>query len=176
MVGALLIAPFMASTTASAEGSCQIGYTGPNSDNLCVSTTTYECTINNNNTVTVINDNTQVSLSGDANNEGNDEGSSVQTGSATNNNNVTFDVTVTNGEDCTVVATVPVTTTPTPTPVTTTPTVKQAVPAPAKSAAPVLANTFGDSTTGFVAGLLSVTALGLVTLKIALASYARRQL
>jgi membrane-bound inhibitor of C-type lysozyme len=169
VAGALLAMPVIASTTAGAASTCQIGYTGPNSNNLCTSTTTYQCEVVNDTTVKVTNDNTQISVSGSATNGGNTNGGNAQTGSATNSNGTTFTATVVNNE-CSVVATVPATTTP---PAKDT-VKKQAVSAPVKKSAPMLANTAGDNTAGIVAGLLAATAGSLTILKLATIAYARR--
>lgn len=152
-VAVIIAAPFATAGVAAAD-SCAEGYTGPNSENLCVSVRTYTCTVNNENTVTIDQTNDQVAVSGDSGNGGNNNGGGAQSGSATNDNNVTFNVTVENGEVCTVVATVPATpeTPETPpkeeTPVTPTETAKPAV----------LASTASDSTPQLLLALGAVAA------------------
>ena len=172
VVGALLAVPMAVSTTASAASTCQVGYTGPNSNNQCTSTTTYQCEVVNDNTVNVVNDNTQISVSGDATNGDDTTTGGAQTGSATNSNGTTFTALVENNE-CSVVATVPATQTPTTKP-SGSGAVKAEVPAPAKPVAPLLANTAGDNTAGFVAGLIAVAAASLATVRVATSAYARR--
>lgn len=111
-MAAIVLAPFATSGTAFAETSCQIGFTGPGSTNMCTSVETYTCEVNNTNNVTVLDANEQDALSGTSLVVSNTSGGSSSTGSATNSNSVTFNVTVTNGNGdgdgggvCTVVAT-----------------------------------------------------------------------
>ncbi len=148
-VGTVILAPLLASGSAFAVGTCPTGYTGPDSNNQCVSVTTYDCLIVNNNTVSIINENFQVAVTGDAIN-----GSS---GSATNSNGVTFNATIKN-ETCSVVATVaPIE----PTPVVATPAeTVQPVQAPAKAVATVLPNTSSDPVIGLLSGLIGALGVG----------------
>lgn len=106
--------PLAMSVPAAAEGTCQIGYTGPNSDNMCTSKQQYTCTIVNNNNVSIDNQNLQVAVTGSATNSTDTNSGDARTGSATNSNNVTFNATVTNTGVCTAVASVPATNTPPP--------------------------------------------------------------
>jgi hypothetical protein len=162
IVGSLAIVPM-----ASAASTCQNGYTGPDSNNLCTSTTTYMCTVDNNNVATINNENQQVSLSGNASSGGNTTGGGAMSGSATNTNGTTFNVSVTNQGVCTATATVPATTTPeTPsTPVT--PgrgSIAQPVVTPTNKVTPKnLANTSGNNmlavATSAVAGLAATIGL-----------------
>ncbi len=161
-VGTVILAPLLASGSAFAVGTCPTGYTGPNSNNQCVSVTTYDCSVINNNMVSIINENFQVAVTGDAIN-----GSS---GSATNSNGVTFNATVKN-ETCTVVATVaPIE--PTPEVVTPVETV-QAVQAPAQEVATVLPDTSSDSTMGLLFGLVGALGVGGALSVLAAKSYSR---
>ena len=157
VIGSILAAPLMAGSTASAA-TCQVGYTGPDSNNLCTMVTTYTCAIDNNNQVTVDNGNTQVAVSGNGSTGGNGNGGDAQTGSATNQNGVTFDVTVQNGT-CEVLASVA----PTPDVVKDVE-VKEAVPAPKVAPAPVLARTSADSTATVVMAVLGGTVAGVAAL------------
>jgi len=113
--------PLIISSSASAQATCQVGYTGPDSQNLCRSITKYACTVSNTNEVDIRNENNQVVASGGVNNSGNNQGGSSTSGSVTNSNGTTFAVTITNpGTEGTCVATavVPATEPETPTPVT----------------------------------------------------------
>ncbi len=176
---AAVLAPIAMAPVVSAVGTCANGYTGPDSNNLCKSTTTYECTVNNNNTVTIVNDNTQVAVSGGATSGENTSGGNTQTGTATNNNGVTFNVTVTNGGGggetgiCTATATVPATPTPE-VPVTPTPGKGAvAVVAPSTTAPKALAKTSGDQLSGYVVGAIVALASTLGLSRIALSVYGR---
>lgn len=127
----LAAAPFLTAGVVLAD-SCDIGFTGPNSQNMCVQTKTFECTVNTNNTVTIDNDNTQIAVTGDATNGG------ALTGSITNSNGAVLDLTVTNSNTCTLVTNVPATPTPTPE--------KPTKVTPTKSVEPaVLADTASDN-------------------------------
>lgn len=167
VMGSLAIVP-----TVSAAGTCQNGYTGPDSSNLCTSTTTYTCHVNNDNKAVIDNTNTQISLSGDGTTSGNTTGGNTQTGSATNSNGVTFNVSVKNGDICTTTATVPATPETPSTPITPGKGAVGGVGAlsggagqvvtPTNVAAPsVLANTSGDDMLGYVGGAI-VTLAGLI--------------
>ncbi len=169
---AAVLAPLAMAPLASAVGTCANGYTGPDSNNLCTSTTTYECTAVNNNTVTIVNDNTQVAVSGGATSGGNTSSGSAQTGSATNSNGVTFNVTVKN-ETCTATATVPATPTPI-VPVTPNPGKGAvAVVAPSTTAPKALANTSGDPLSSYVVGAIIALAGTLGLSRVALSVYGR---
>lgn len=157
---------------------CAIGFTGPDSRNICTSETTYKCNLTNENKIIFLNDNKQVAISGDATTSGNTAGGSSKTGSATNDNNVTYTGTVTNDNICTAVVTTPATVTPAETqPVTpvATPTVPQ--PAAGKGGAggagavapAALPNTATDSPlvttlaiTGSAGALLLITRLAVL--------------
>ena len=165
MTLAVVLAPFAATPVALAD-TCENGYTGPNSDNLCTNTTTYTCTVNNENNIAVVNDSTQVALSGNSSSGGNTGSGGAQTGTATNTNGVTFNVTVTNGTEeqgfCAVTASVPATPTPA-TPVVAAAGQGAATPvaAPKATVAPkALAPTSGDDTARYVVG--SIVALAAV--------------
>jgi hypothetical protein len=91
---------------------CAVGFTGPDSKNICTSETTYKCNLTNDNKIIFLNNNEQVAISGDATTSKNTTGGSTTTGSATNSNNVTYTGQVTNGDVCTAVVTTPATVTP----------------------------------------------------------------
>lgn len=168
IVGVLFFSPFMISSLAGAKGGvCQEGFTGPNSDNLCVSETKYQCEEISDNTIWVDNGSTQVAVSGDGESDDNTNGGNVQTGSATNENGVTFNVTLTGGDVCAVVATTK--------PIVEKPEkpAKKPVPAPEKQPAPVLPNTSGDKTSAIIFTSLGAAAVALIALKSA-ALYRRR--
>lgn len=178
-VGVITLTPFVVSGSAFAAGTlgtCGIGFTGPDSSNICTSVTKYNCTVNSDNLVTVTNQNIQFSVSGNAGSIGNTGSGSASTGSATNANGTTFNATVTGPSTCSVVATVPATTTPVSS-VKTPPAVGgavQAVPAPAgKGAVAVLPNTSSDSTLAVVAGLISILGVGAVISRLVVMSYGR---
>jgi hypothetical protein len=163
-VAVLTLIPFAMSSSASAA-TCSIGYTGPDSNNLCTSVTQYTCNVTNTNTVTITNDNNQVVASGTVSTSGNGQGGSSTSGSVTNNNGTTFSVTITNPAEntpgvCSATVVVPATETPvTPTPVQPT----QATTATA------LPKTSGDFTTILVViasslGVVAVLGVGGVAL------------
>lgn len=93
---AMIFGPLFTGTIASAED-CSITNTGPGSTNECEQIEEFTCKVINDNKVVIENDNTQVSVSGDAAVIGNTTGGSALTGSATNSNGVTYNVTVRNG-------------------------------------------------------------------------------
>ena len=162
----ILLAPLAIGGVAAAESTCQIGFTGPNSQNLCESTTAFTCTVTNDNKIIFKNNNEQVAETGDA-----ITGSS---GSATNENGVTFTGTVTNnGNTCIAIATVPPTVTPTVTP-------KPVTPAPAVTPAggqgaiqpTVLPNTASGSPLMYVATLIGLVGAIAVVSRLAVMLYA----
>ena len=173
---ATLLAPIAAAPLASAAGTCANGYTGPDSNNVCTSTTTYQCTATNDNKAVITNDNTQVSLTGEATSGDNTGSGNAQTGSATNTNGVTFNVVVKN-ETCTVVATVPATPETPATPATPQPVGGQGavmpVAAPKATAPRALANTSGDSLAGYVTGGIIALAGALGLSRAAVSLYGR---
>ena len=121
-VAIFAVTPFVMSSSASAQATCEIGYTGPDSQNLCRSVTEYACSVTNTNSVDIRNANNQVVASGTVGNTGNTQGGSSTSGSVTNSNGTTFAATITNpGLEGTCVATavVPATQPPTPTTPTT---------------------------------------------------------
>jgi hypothetical protein len=155
---AIVLAPFATTSTAYAEVTCEEGYTGPDSNNLCTSVTTYVCEVDNENNVAVVIDNDQTAVSGDISLEDNTTGGSAGTGSATNDNNVTFNVTVSNEGVCEAIAVVPANVTPDEeeeeevvTPVT-----------PVKEKPTVLPSTSADTTNGYVVAIAANLGVGAV--------------
>jgi len=120
-VAIFALTPFVISSSASAQAVCEIGYTGPDSQNLCRSITKYACSVTNTNVVSIRNDNNQVVASGTVGTSGNGQGGTSTSGSVTNTNGTTFAVTITNtgiDETCVATAVVPATQPPAPTPPT----------------------------------------------------------
>lgn len=121
MAMALALLPLLVGASASAQqATCDVGFTGPDSQNMCTSTTTYRCTVNNTNTVTITNDNNQTVASGTVTTSGNTTGGTSTSGTVTNSNGTTFSVTITNpvpdtdNGTCVAKVTVPATTPVTP--------------------------------------------------------------
>lgn len=162
VVVALLI-PAAVGTPASAAVVCDVGYTGPDSQNLCTSTETYQCTVTNTNTVSITNANNQTVASGTVTVSGNGTGGNSASGSVTNTNGTTFSVTITNSDPlgqapsvCTATVVVPGTQVPEPTTPTTPEPLRRVQPA--NSATPaVLPVTSGTSLT---AAALLILAIG----------------
>lgn len=177
MLIALLVAPFAITATPVSAATCQVGFTGPDTNNLCVSEDKYTCEIDNNNNIVVTNSNDQKVASGNATTGGNGDGGAAQSGSVTNDNNVTFDFTIKNapeGEEesiCRIVmASTPVTPEQPVVEVS-----KEVVPAPEKKAAPVLAKTSANSTIAIVASVLGVALAGALVGRLTTAAIARRK-
>jgi len=121
LVGAVVavLVPMAASVPASAANTCEVGFTGPNSQNMCTPVETYTCTVENNNIITIENTNTQVGVSGAALNNSNTTTGSATSGTVTNENGTVFNVVITNAnpttqdpETCFATVVVPATTTP----------------------------------------------------------------
>ncbi|MBC7943195.1 hypothetical protein H7X68_01710 [Candidatus Saccharibacteria bacterium] len=176
-VGVITLMPLAIGGNAFAAGVCDIGFTGPDSNNQCISTTEFECTVVNDTTVSVTNENIQIAVSGDAGSTGNTSAGSASTGSATNSNGTTFNATVTNATEsspgiCTVVATMQASggrgsvVAPT-----------AAVPAPSGGkgavAVAVLPNTSSDSTMAYLAGLVGMFGAGAIISRLAVIAYGR---
>ena len=165
MILAFFVAPFVVAPSTASAATCQNGYTGPDSNNLCTSTVKYECSVNTDNTVTIINGNAQVTLSGGS------SGPGAQTGSATNDNGVTFNVSVTNGEarTCVAIATVPATPDA---PVTAAPVTPKVVPSTTVKPK-VLAPTSGDSVLPYILGAIVTLVVVVAGSRAATALYSR---
>lgn len=114
IVSVVSISLLSTGSSVMAEQKCDVGFTGPDSNNMCVSQTTYKCTVANNNDVTITNENNQTVASGSVGNTGNTTGGSATSGTVSNSNGSTFNVTITNQADkiCTATLVVPATTTP----------------------------------------------------------------
>ncbi|MEP7204638.1 MAG: hypothetical protein ABI716_00395 [Candidatus Saccharibacteria bacterium] len=184
-VGVMTVTPFLAGSSASALGSCAIGYTGPDSNNQCISTTSFECTVTNNTDVTIVNDNTQFTVSGNAGTTGNTTAGSTSTGTATNSNGVTFNATVTNGatpslSTCSVVASVPATNPGGGGNGAVAGPVIQAVPAPGgngalagNGAVALLPDTSSDPVMTYVSSLVGILGIAAVASRLAVMTYGR---
>lgn len=169
---ALTIVPFIAVDSVAAAGTCQAGFSGPDSNNLCTATVTYTCTVVNDNTVQIDNTNTQIAVSGNAS-SGGGAGSGASSGSATNSNGVTFTATVTNNDVCMVTATTPAT----PVAPGSSARSRDAVVKPlAKEETPpaVLAETSGDMTPQIIAVVLAIGVVGIASIRIAMTVLARK--
>lgn len=159
---AVMLLPLAFSNTSYAATTCPVGFTGPNSVNICESSTDYTCTVTNDNNVTVDTTNQQIAVTGSTSGEG------VQTGSATNTNGTTFTATVTNGEACTVVATTaPIT--PVVVPPATPPATPQAAAVAKKPAS--LANTATLSPAMVVIGFIALLGVAAIVTRLAVARY-----
>jgi len=169
VLAAGVVLPFAFSSNAFAA-SCPVGFTGPNSANICTSVTAYQCSIKNDTTVDVVNQNVQIAVSGNAAAGGAGSVGDVKTGSATNSNGTTFTAKVTNGA-CTVAATVPATPTPTPTP-TQAPT-KQTVTAPKPASAAALPDTSSSNAPLLIGGSIALLGAAAVATRVAIATYGR---
>jgi hypothetical protein len=113
-VVAVIVSPLVLVVPASAtESDCTISNTGPGSNNTCTVNTDYTCEVDNDNNVTVRDENDQVAGSGSASSDGNTTGGNATSGSATNDNGTTFTVEIDNGACVVTKVTTPVTPTPT---------------------------------------------------------------
>lgn len=145
-----ILTPFAVSAPASAQSTCGTGFTGPDSNNQCTSTTQYSCTVSNENNVTIVNDTNQVVGTGSA------SGGSATSGSTVNVNGTTYTITIANEDVCTATVVVPATEQPP------APTLTSVQPTQATGAA-VLPATSGDFATLLVviaSSLAVVAALG----------------
>jgi len=122
LVAAVVVAflvPMAIATPSYAAVTCDVGFTGPDSNNMCTSVERYQCTVTNTNTVEITNTNNQVVASGSVAVSGNGSGGSSTSGSVTNTNGTTFSVSITNSNPeaeepgvCTASVRVPATETP----------------------------------------------------------------
>lgn len=178
IIGALLLSPLAITQSASAqqEGeSCPSGYiiqTGSDSKNICVSETKYKCTVTNNNSITILNENDQEAFSGEVDLVGSTGSGNSQSGNANNVNGGNFEITINNpgvveAETCAVVATTTPTAPEKPAPQ------PKPVPAPVVKPAPKLATTASSNATVIVAGILVATTATLASLKVV--SWLRRR-
>lgn len=171
IVAVLSLVPFVFAVPASALSTCEIGYTGPDSNNQCTSQTTYVCTVSNTNNVEIKNDNNQVVASGNVSNSGNTQTGGATSGQVTNSSGIIFSVSITNGgveaSTCVAKVTVPAKETPA-TPVTpTTPVQPLATGAGAATALPYTSgNSFGLILLMVVAALGTLAAASYVAVGI----------
>ncbi len=169
-MAAIFLAPLVVGNTAFAASTCQVGYTGPDSSNLCTSVTAYTCTATNDNTIAIVTENGQTATSGSVDLTNNNSGGSAGTGNATNNNNVSFNVTVTN-KVCSVVATIPATVTPV-TPEEPKPVV---IVAPSNVTPKALPYTSGNSMSENLGIIAATLGIGAVSICLAVLAYRRQQ-
>jgi hypothetical protein len=124
VVAVFALVPLIVSSSASAQAMCEIGYTGPDSNNMCTSVTKYTCSLTNTNDVKIVNLSNQEVTSGTVINSGNSQTGGSTSGSVSNENGTTFSVVITNPGTlgtCEAKAVVPATEPATPvTPTTTT--------------------------------------------------------
>ncbi len=96
-VAAVILSPLaLALPTSATDADCTITNTGPGSNNTCTVNDKYTCEVDNDNNVTVRDENDQVAGSGSATTSGNTSGGSSTSGSATNSNGTTFTVVIEN--------------------------------------------------------------------------------
>lgn len=166
-----ILVPLAASVPASAASTCDVGFTGPDSQNLCTSVETFECTVRNENIITINNTNTQTGVSGQALSNGNTTSGGATSGTVTNTNGTTFAVTIVNNTEegseepaiCTAAVIVPATVTPeTVTPVT--PATPKALPV-----------TSGDPTLAIIAAITGVVGIAALVSVIVVALRRRLQ-
>lgn len=173
VLAVMLVSLAFGATSYAAEGTCAIGFTGPDSHNVCTATTTFKCNVENNNALVFDNANNQVAKTGLASVDSSTSGGGSMSGSATNANGVTFTTTVKNDEakTCTVVATsAPVT--PVVTPPVTTPTVTTPQAGGSGAVKPAaLANTATVSPVMVIAGLLGLVGASVIVSRLAVAAY-----
>ena len=155
------LTPFALALPASALGTCSIGYTGPDSNNQCISKTSYTCTVKNDNDVTIVNNNDQSSTSGTVSGSSNTQVGGAVSGQVTNSNGTVFNVSITNtGETKTCVAVASVPATPE-TPAVPAAPVTPVQPATGNGAAvATLPHTSGDSFGPILATVLGVLGVG----------------
>lgn len=156
-----ILVPIAASMPASAVNTCEVGFTGPNSQNMCTSVETYSCSVTNQNNVTITNSSNQTVASGAVTVSGNGAGGNGTSGSVTNTDGTTFTVVITNSNPtsqdpgvCTATVTVPATET-------------EETVTPASTEKPqALPVTSGDKT---LVGLMIATGVAVVTAVTAIA-------
>lgn len=96
-IAVTLLGTVAVSAPALAAFTCEVGFTGPNSQNMCESVTEYQCSVDNENIVIIDSSTNQVAYSGSATVGNNGSGGNASSGSVTNDSGTTFTVTVTNG-------------------------------------------------------------------------------
>jgi hypothetical protein len=174
VLAVMLVPLAFGANSYAAEGTCAIGFTGPDSHNVCTATTTFKCSVENNNALVFDNDNNQVAKTGLASGDSSTSGGNSSSGSATNANGVTFTTTVKNDEakTCTVVATsAPVTPVVTPPAVVETPQGGGGAAGAGAVQPAALANTATVSPIMVVAGLLGLVGVSVILSRVAVAAY-----
>lgn len=167
LVAVVALMPLAVALPAAALGTCQVGYTGPDSNNQCISKTSYTCTVQEVNDVTIVNNNDQTSTSGTVTGSSNTQGGNVTSGQVTNSNGTVFNVSITNNDGtrtCVAVATVPAT------PVTP---VTPVQPQTGNGAVAALPHTSGDSFSPILATVLAVLGIGVVVTYLGATIYRR---
>lgn len=178
MVAAVVLLPVgFGGSAFAASGTCQVGYTGPNSKNMCTLTSNYSCKVTNKNDFEVLTSNNQVAGSGSVKSDGNTTTGSVSTGQASNSNGTTFNVSVTNGT-CSVVTTVPATPVTPGKGSTVAPTTTATVPAPVggKGSVAMLPTTSGDTMLANIAGVIAVLGVAALGSRLVIVAYNRAHL
>lgn len=97
-VAVTVLVPLAFSGSASAASTCDVGFTGPDSENMCTSIEKYACEVTNTNEVEITNTTDQVVASGSVSTTGNTTGGNSTSGSVTNDSGTVFTVTIINGD------------------------------------------------------------------------------
>lgn len=154
---------------------CENGFTGPDSKNLCISEVEYACEIENNTEITLTNQNDQTSTSGTATINDSTTAGGAASGTATNSNGANFNVSITNygeeGEVCVANQVKPAIPPVTPEAPKTPETPKVTAPQAEKPA--VLAKTSGDNAFVYALGAAASLAAAAGIARLAVAAYAR---
>lgn len=141
----IFLVPLVVSAPTHAVSTCDVGFTGPDSQNMCTSVETYSCTVTNQNEVAITNSNNQTVASGAVSGAGSTSGGGSISGSVSNSNGTTFTVNITNQDEvgvCTATVIVPAVETP--------PTVNPPVTTTTATATKALPVTGDDSTLAFL--------------------------
>ncbi|MGV9001380.1 MAG: hypothetical protein ACOH18_00265 [Candidatus Saccharimonadaceae bacterium] len=159
-----LLAPVLVSAPTLAASTCDVGFTGPDSQNMCTSVETYSCTVNNNNEVTITNSNNQTVASGMV------SGGNSTSGSVSNGNGTNFTVAITNASEgeggvCSATVIVPAVETP--------PTVVPSATTTPKTTVKALPVT-GDDSTLMIAAIAAGIAVGIAGISVAASLVYRR--
>ena len=160
-VVAIIVAPLLIGASASAQqATCEIGYTGPDSQNMCTISYTCSVDVENSNNVVIKDQTGQTAASGTVTNSGNTGTGGATSGTVSNDSGTVFNVTITNTtpdapKTCTATTSVPATQpeTPTPTTPTTTSTEGQGMVLPATTADPLQVGAFIAAASALVVSL-----------------------
>ena len=166
-IAVTVLVPLVTSGAASAASTCDIGYTGPDSNNMCTSIEKYQCSVTNTNAVDIKNSTNQSVYSGSVTVGSNTTGGSATSGTATNNTGTTFSITINNGTagtlgTCTAAVVVPASNTPetvTPPATTTTTSTQPSGGGGAVRSLPVTSEESPLGTIAIVAGSTAVVAI-----------------